>query len=100
MPLLAHASAVTILEINDGSLKQPATEPAAYLSRQGIKSVVQRDTSPIDLPSTTILDAIDSLGAGYLVMGGFGHSRFVEAMLGGVRRRMLKECPVPIFMAH
>jgi nucleotide-binding universal stress UspA family protein len=100
VPLLVHASAVTILEIDDGSLKQPASEAAAYLSRHGIRSVVQRDASLIDLPSTMILDAVDVLGAGYLVMGGFGHARFVEATLGGVTRRMLKECPVPIFLAH
>jgi nucleotide-binding universal stress UspA family protein len=33
-------------------------------------------------------------------MGGFGHSRLMEAVLGGVSRRMLRECPVPVFMAH
>jgi nucleotide-binding universal stress UspA family protein len=33
-------------------------------------------------------------------MGGFGHSRFTEAVLGGVTRRMLRECPVPLFLAH
>lgn len=100
VPLLKHSSAVTILEIDDGSLGQPATEAAVYLSRHDIKARVQREASMIDVPSTMILDAIEGLGATYLVMGGFGHSRFVEAMLGGVTRRMLKECPVPLFLAH
>lgn len=100
VPLLAHAGSVTILEIDDGSLKQPATEAAAYLSRHGITSIVRRERSRIDLPSTIILDTIGAIGAAYLVMGGFGHSRFVEAALGGVTRRMLKECPVPLFLAH
>lgn len=100
VPLLSHASSVTILEIEDGSLKQPATEAAAYLSRHGIQSTVRREKSMIDLPSTVILDTIDAVGAAYLVMGGFGHSRLIEATLGGVTRRMLKECPVPLFLAH
>ena len=100
IPLLSHASSVTILEIDDGSLKLPATEAAAYLSRHGIQSTVRRERSMIDLPSTVILDTIDAVGAGYLVMGGFGHSRLIAAVLGGVTRRMLKECPVPLFLAH
>lgn len=100
LPLLTHASTVTVLEIDDGSLKQPAAEAASYLSRHAIKSTIQRDIAMSDLPSTMILDTIDALGAAYLVMGGFGHSRFVEATLGGVTRRMLKECPVPLLLAH
>lgn len=100
VPLLKHAKSVTLLEIDDGSLKQPATEAATYLSRHDIKSTVQRETSMIDVPSTIILDTIDAIGATYVVMGGFGHSRFVEAAFGGVTRRMLKDCPVPIFLAH
>lgn len=100
LPLLKHASSVTILAIDDGSLKQPASEAAKYLSRHEIKATVRLDTSMIDLPSTMVLDAIEALGIAYLVMGGFGHSRFMEAAFGGFTRRMLKECPVPIFLAH
>lgn len=99
-PLLAKASAVTILEVDDGSIKAPAEEGAEYLSRHGIKPVVRREKSLIELPSTIILDAIESIRPAYLVMGGFGHSRFVEAAFGGVTRRMLQESPVPLFLAH
>jgi len=100
VPLLVHASSVTIVEIDDGSLKVPATEAAAYLSRHGIAAIIRQENSMFDVPSTVILDTIEAVGAAYLVMGGFGHSRFVEATLGGVTRRMLKECPVPLFLAH
>jgi nucleotide-binding universal stress UspA family protein len=100
VPLLLHASGVTIVECDDGSIKVPAEEAAAYLSRHGIKPVLWRSDTVVDLPSTILLDRIDALGAAYLVMGGFGHSRFTEAVLGGVTRRMLHECPVPLFLAH
>lgn len=99
-PLLTKASAVTILEIDDGSIKAPAEDAAEYLSRHGIKPLIQRDSSMIDLPSTMILDTIENIHAAYLVMGGFGHSRFIEATFGGVSRRMLSECPIPLFLAH
>ncbi|WP_033920071.1 universal stress protein [Sphingomonas sp. 37zxx] len=100
VPLLQHARMVTILEIDDGSLKLPAIDAATYLSRHDIKSMIRRETSLTDVASTTILQAITETGAAYLVMGGFGHSRFLQATFGGVTRRMLKECPVPLFLAH
>lgn len=100
VPLLAKAKSVTLTEVHDGSVKTPAEEAAAYLSRHGIKPVIRRESSAIDLPSTILLDTIDAIDAAYLVMGGFGRGRFIEAALGGFTRRMLKECPVPLFLAH
>jgi len=100
VPLLRHAAAVTLIEVEDGSIKVLANAAADYLARHGITAAIRRESSMFDIPSTVILDAIDSLGAAYLVMGGFGHSRFVEAALGGVTRRMLGECPVPLFLMH
>ena len=64
-----------------------------------VLTVLQR-SSGVDIPSTVILDELRETTASYLVMGGFGHSRMVEAMVGGVTRRMLRECPVPLFLAH
>jgi nucleotide-binding universal stress UspA family protein len=100
VPLLQCASAVTLVEVDDGSIKVPATEAAAYLSRHGIKPLIQRESSASDFPSTVLLDTITRLGAAYLVMGGFGHSRLVEGAFGGVTKRMLRECPVPVFLAR
>lgn len=100
VPLLQHAASVTIAEVTDGSVKVPAEEAAEYLSRHGIKSEVRRESAALNIPSTVLLDLIAGTRAAYLVMGGFGHSRFVEALFGGVTKRMLKECPVPLFLAH
>ncbi|RYE02872.1 MAG: universal stress protein [Sphingomonadales bacterium] len=100
VPVLQHATAITLLEVEDGSIKLPVSEAVAYLARHGMTAAVRRESSTFDIPSTIILDMIDSLGATYLVMGGFGHSRFIEAALGGVTKRMLAECPVPVFLMH
>lgn len=100
VPLLTFAASVTVIECSDGSIKEPAEEAAAYLSRHGIRPIVHRVSANIDLPSTILLDEIESREAAYLVMGGFGHSRFSEALLGGVTRRMLRESPVPLFLVH
>jgi nucleotide-binding universal stress UspA family protein len=50
--------------------------------------------------TTILLAEVDSGRFDYLVMGGFGHRRFVEALFGGVTRRMLTKSPVPVFLAH
>jgi nucleotide-binding universal stress UspA family protein len=39
-------------------------------------------------------------GADMIVMGGYGHSRFREAILGGATRNMLEIAEVPVLMAH
>jgi nucleotide-binding universal stress UspA family protein len=35
-----------------------------------------------------------------IVMGGYGHSRFQERILGGVTRGMLQSMTVPTLMSH
>jgi nucleotide-binding universal stress UspA family protein len=35
-----------------------------------------------------------------IVMGAFVHTRFREAVLGGVTRSLLDDAPVPLFMSH
>ena len=41
LPLLAFAASVTLLQVDDGSVKTPAVEAARYLSRHGIEASVQ-----------------------------------------------------------
>ena len=38
--------------------------------------------------------------ADFIVMGGYGHSRLREFILGGVTRSILKSMPVPVLMSH
>jgi nucleotide-binding universal stress UspA family protein len=100
VPLLRLARHVTILEVDDGSLKVSAFDAAEYLSRHGIKPTICRRAALTDIASTVILAELKIAKADYLVMGGFGHSRLKEAVLGGVTRRMLCNSPVPLFLAH
>ena len=39
-------------------------------------------------------------GAGLVVMGAYGHSRFREYVVGGVTREFLADFPVPVLSAH
>lgn len=99
-PLLALAKAVIILEIQDGSVKASAEEAAAYLSRHDIHARIFQTPADGENPADLILADANSGRFAYVVMGGFGHSRFVEALFGGVTRKMLKESRIPLFLAH
>ena len=39
-------------------------------------------------------------GAEFIIMGGYGHSRLREYILGGATRGILGSMTVPIFMSH
>lgn len=100
VPLLTLAANVTLFEVDDGSIKLPAERAAEYLSRHGIKPVIRRDSALADVASTVILAAMQSYRADWLVMGGFGHSRLIEAAFGGVTRRLFHDAAIPLFLAH
>ncbi|MHA6721007.1 universal stress protein [Sphingomonas sp. RS6] len=99
VPLLKHAGTVTILAVDDGSLRTPPADAAEYLSRHGIRPILCVESAR-DIASAVLLAEVQRQRGDYLVMGGFGHSRFLQAAFGGVTRRMLDECPVPLFLAH
>lgn len=100
VPLLQLARTVIMLEVSDRSIESPAEEAAAYLSRHGIHAVVMRRRPSMLTVAEAILAEARANNADYVVMGGFGHSRIVEALVGGVSRDMLTESPLPTLLAH
>jgi nucleotide-binding universal stress UspA family protein len=100
VPLLRLSSSVTLIEIDDGSIQWPANAAAIYLSRHNVECTIAHLHDRVDIPSTMLLEQIRNRKAAYLVMGAYGHSRFVEAALGGVTRRLLRESSIPLFMMH
>ena len=103
MPLLAKAKAVEIVIVAASQAKQgelPGVDLGQHLARHGLKVDVKRITSPdIDVPST-ILSYASDCGADMIVMGGYGHSRLREFVLGGVTRSLLDSMTVPVLMSH
>ena len=97
VPLLQLARAVTLMQIDDGSVTTQAEEAAAYLSRHDVRCEIERTSG--DAGEMLFDQSICGVFA-YLVMGGFGHSRFVETVFGGVTRKMLRQSPIPLLLAH
>jgi len=99
-PLLKLATSVTIIEIEDSSVRAPAEDAAAYLSRHDVHATIKRVPRGSKGTAEILLDQAQHGAYGYVVMGGFGHKRFLEALFGGVTRAMLTKSPLPLFMAH
>ena len=53
-----------------------------------------------DDPAKAILNEAEKSGAKMLVMGGYGHSRLREFVLGGATRTILSSMTLPVLMAH
>lgn len=103
LPLMKKAKQVEVVIVATGRPKSdevPGADLGQHLARHGLKVEVKRITSPdIDVPSTILSYAADS-SADMLVMGGYGHSRLREFVLGGVTRGLLESMTVPVLMSH
>jgi len=100
MPFLKGAKAVTVIAINEKAGEASSDQLVGHLARRGIAARVQRlATERCDVQAAILSIAAES-NMGLLVMGGYGHSRLRERILGGVTRGMLASMTVPVLMSH
>jgi nucleotide-binding universal stress UspA family protein len=104
MPFLERAKAVDIVVVAE-ERKQEDDETAGakmseHLARHGVRATVKRMAKGDIAIEDVILSYAADSGADFLVMGGYGHSRLREFILGGVTRGILTEMTVPVLMSH
>lgn len=104
LPLLTQADQADLVVFNaddqpDAHGEQPGADLALYLARHNVKLTVRNQTIELDTGNALLSLAAD-LNSDMIVMGGYGHSRFREIVLGGVTRTMLSSMTVPVLMAH
>jgi nucleotide-binding universal stress UspA family protein len=103
LPLLQDAVSVEVLSILGE--KEIAAEPSGSDVARRLASHC-RDVSVSSLPvldrgvAATLFDRARETGADLLVMGGYGHSRLREFILGGVTRDMLSHTDIPTLLSH
>ena len=99
-PLLAAGATIEVFTAEEPSKGKGLRGDALVqnLRRHGLDAVLaeRRDR---DVPEA-ILREIETFGPNIVVMGGYGHSRFREFVLGGATKLILEKMPVPILMAH
>jgi nucleotide-binding universal stress UspA family protein len=104
LPLLSKAARVTLVSFRRSNEPQDearllVSKMIQWLQRHGIQATAEQDVIEIDI-SDALLSRTSDLGADLIVMGGYGHSRLRELMLGGVTRQILAHMTVPVLMAH
>ncbi|MBW4709341.1 universal stress protein [Roseobacter sp. YSTF-M11] len=104
MPILAAATEVHIAIIDPPEHAADRSDPggalAVMLSRHGVHCDIQVMSRGGAKISERLQRHVTETNSQMLVMGGYGHSRFREAVLGGATREMLEHSKVPVFMAH
>src|SRR6516162_9703785 len=103
MPLLQRAGRVEVVIIANEPGKQDQIEGAdvgAHLARHGLNVEVKSiPLGDIDVANVLLSHAADE-GIDCIVMGGYGHARLREFVLGGVTRTILRSMTVPVLMSH
>lgn len=100
MPLLRKSAAVHVVATDEADTLYPAALAVAYLAREEITATLGLCSGYGADPKVALPQAALALGASYIVMGAYGHTRFREAVLGGVTRHMLRHSTVPLLLAH
>jgi nucleotide-binding universal stress UspA family protein len=103
LPLLAEGGQVSVLTVRgEKTLSEQglAEKMAQSLGRRGYRAVA-RD---VTLDGRSIADALQGAateaGAQMLAMGGFGHSRLRDFILGGATKGVLADLQMPVLMSH
>ena len=103
LPLLAKGGEVDVAvfsgDASDVEGDNPGDDVALYLARHDLKVNLLRSDSKIGSGEALLALATDR-GANLLVMGGYGHNRVRELVLGGVTRTVLHRMTVPTLMVH
>jgi nucleotide-binding universal stress UspA family protein len=103
IPIIHNSGRVEIVIVASERGKQDEIEGAdigQHLARHGLKVDVHRISGGnIDVGDALLSHAADS-SADLMVMGGYGHSRLREFVLGGVTRSIFESMTVPVLLSH
>jgi nucleotide-binding universal stress UspA family protein len=103
MPFLTRSGKASIVVADTQSAKSadlPGADIATHLTRHGAKVTIERiPVSKIDVSNAILSYAADT-DPDLIVMGGYGHSRLREFILGGTTRGMLASMTKPTLMSH
>ena len=100
MPYLENAKAVEILSVQDVAVPGTADDVGAYLALHGVSCAQRAIPRGERSVAEALLETAAEDGFDMLVAGGYGHSRLMESIFGGVTEHIVSHPKVPVFMMH
>lgn len=105
MPFLREAASVTVVTLcsETDDTNDTNADPAivvSHLLQHGVHATGSRRKLRDETITDALLACTAEAGANLLVMGGYGHSRVREVVLGGTTRGILRHMTVPVLMSH
>ena len=101
MPLLAGASAVTVVAVRGWGVPGPSAEElCGHLVRNGISASARTIEPGTRSPGEVVLDECADVGADLLVKGAYTQSRLRQLIFGGATRHIMMHAPIPVILAH
>ena len=98
--LLKKAEQVLVAVFDPPYGKGMGHDIAALLASHGANVSVREMLSDGDNIGNLLLQEAKANGCGLIVMGGYGHSRFREWVLGGVTDAILHDAQIPVLLSH
>src|ERR1700686_4719774 len=101
MPFLRKAKTIDIITVNEKEGASEASSAAliAHLARRDLAATPYRITADTPNIHNAILSLAADNNSDLLVMGGYGHSRLREFILGGTTRGMFESLTVPALVS-
>jgi nucleotide-binding universal stress UspA family protein len=103
LPFLRRAKTVEVVAVSGerGKGRELAgTNMARHLGRHGLNVELKRVSSGDGDVAAAIQSHAADVGTDFMVLGGYGHSRLREFILGGVTRTILTSTTIPVLMSH
>ncbi|RXH02959.1 universal stress protein [Bradyrhizobium zhanjiangense] len=106
LPMLRKARDVTIVEIpeqgdNRSVVMAGVSDVAAWLARHGVTATARVSEAARNESAAAQLDKVaGDVGAGLIVAGAYGHSRFRELILGGVTQYLVTQSARSVLLSH
>jgi nucleotide-binding universal stress UspA family protein len=104
LPFLRRAKEITAFTFGpnpDGSGEEPDAL-IEYLARREVKAEAARwwpDGRGMT-PVSALFASLDTQNVDMVVAGAYGHSRWAEALLGGVSRDLIRQPSLPVLLSH
>jgi nucleotide-binding universal stress UspA family protein len=103
MPFLRKATTIDVIAVNENENSADEASTAAliaHLDRRALSATPYRITADAPNIHNAILSLAADNNTDLIVMGGYGHSRVREFILGGTTRGMFESLTAPALISH